>query len=264
MQSLFGIKKRQGQVFLEDGDRVSVTLVAVADLPVVQVKTKEKDGYAAVQVGIGKARKDKLSKALAGHLAKGSSTLPPKVLREIRLSSEDQVPNVGDMLRFADILKPGDKVDVTGISKGKGFAGGVKRYQFRGGPRTHGQSDRERAPGSLGQTTTPGRVYKGKRMAGRMGQDTVTVRNLMIVAVEGDTVYVKGLLPGSVNSIVRINKRGEAKHFVKALFSPRKDGEEKQVEVVGEETKGTEGTKETQSQSSGQAEVIKEEENAKS
>lgn len=107
------------------------------------------------------------------------------------------------------LLKPGDIVDVVGISKGKGFAGVVKRHHFRGGPRTHGQSDRERAPGSIGQTTTPGRVYRGKRMAGRMGHSRVTIKNLSVVAVNGAVVILKGLVPGPTNSRVVIRKIGE-------------------------------------------------------
>ena len=121
----------------------------------------------------------------------------------------------GTEINLADIFTPGDIVDVTGISKGKGFAGGVKRWNFKGGPRTHGQSDRERAPGSIGQTTTPGRVYKGKKMAGRMGQDTVTVKNLEVIGITDDGVLlIKGLVPGSVNSIVVVKKMGTNKKFV--------------------------------------------------
>lgn len=111
-------------------------------------------------------------------------------------------------------LKPGDVVQVRGISKGKGFAGVVKRHHFRGGPRTHGQSDRERAPGSIGQTTTPGRVYKGKRMAGRMGHKHVTIKNLRVVSVAHETVTVKGLVPGARKSQVMIRKMGEDTKFV--------------------------------------------------
>lgn len=108
--------------------------------------------------------------------------------------------------KAAEDLEPGDIVDVIGVSKGKGFAGVVKRHHFKGGPRTHGQSDRERAPGSIGQTTTPGRVYKGKRMAGRMGQNRVTIKNLRVVSVDGELLTVKGLVPGAAKSKVAIRK----------------------------------------------------------
>lgn len=114
----------------------------------------------------------------------------------------------------SNVLKPGDVVDVRGVSKGKGFAGVVKRHHFKGGPRTHGQSDRERAPGSIGQTTTPGRVYRGKRMAGRMGQEKVTVKNLRIVDIRDDLIFLKGLVPGARNSVVSIKKKGEDKKFI--------------------------------------------------
>ena len=131
-------------------------------------------------------------------------------------------------------MQPGDIIDVTGISKGKGFAGGVKRFHFKGGPRTHGQSDRERAPGSIGQTTTPGRVYKGKRMAGKMGHETVTVKNLMIVDVLPDSILVKGVVPGIPDSLLVIKKVGEKKKFVPMLREGTKEPEEtKGPEAIG-------------------------------
>src|SRR5690606_17262105 len=126
-------------------------------------KTHEKDGYTAVQVGVDTKKQTKTPQSLLGHLKK-SGAKTPLFLREIHLTADEALPNVGDTIKAEDVLAPGDVVWVTGTSKGKGFAGGVKRYGFGGGPRTHGQSDRERAPGSIGQTTTPGRVYKGKKM----------------------------------------------------------------------------------------------------
>lgn len=123
----------------------------------------------------------------------------------------------GETLKASEVFKPGDIVDVIGVSKGKGFAGVVKRHHFKGGPRTHGQSDRERAPGSIGQTTTPGRVYKGKRMAGRMGHERVTIKNLKIVDVSDDLLLIKGLVPGPKNSLIMVKKVAEDKKFV-ALY----------------------------------------------
>lgn len=120
----------------------------------------------------------------------------------------------GEMPKAPDVLKPGDIIDVIGVSKGKGFAGVVKRHHFKGGPRTHGQSDRERAPGSIGQTTTPGRVYKGKRMAGRMGHGRVTIKNLKIVDVSDTALFIKGLIPGPKNSLVMVKKVSEDEKFV--------------------------------------------------
>ncbi|MBI1982210.1 MAG: 50S ribosomal protein L3 [Candidatus Levybacteria bacterium] len=121
---------------------------------------------------------------------------------------------VKDALKALEVFKPGDIVDVIGVSKGKGFAGVVKRHHFKGGPRTHGQSDRERAPGSIGQTTTPGRVYKGKRMAGRMGHERVTIKNLQVIDVSEDKILIKGLVPGPKNSLVMVRKVSEDKKFV--------------------------------------------------
>src|SRR5207237_10031812 len=116
----------------------------------------------------------------------------------------DQLPKVGDSIKASDVFSIGDIVDVIGVSKGKGFAGGVKRHHFKGGPRTHGQSDRERAPGSIGQTTTPGSVYKGKSMEGRMGSDRITVKNLEVMEIEGDTLVVKGVVPGPRGGFVEV------------------------------------------------------------
>ncbi|MDP3941545.1 MAG: 50S ribosomal protein L3, partial [bacterium] len=229
MNILFGTKQQQSQLFLTDGTRIPVTHVRVAKLPVVQVKTKEKEGYTALQVGLGVGKKKQMSKGLMGHIAKAKIDMLPKRVVEIRIHGDETLPEVGGYVNLQDILKPGDIVKVTGTSKGKGFAGGVKRYHFKGGPRTHGQSDRERAPGSLGQTTTPGRVYKGKRMAGHMGVDTATVTNLLVVAVSEDVVSIKGLLPGVVNANLKIEKTGESKKFVAPLAA---GDAEKQAEAT--------------------------------
>src|SRR5207247_7959997 len=131
----------------------------------------------------------------------------PYFLAEVRFPADAKVealPKAGDMIQVTSVFEPGDIIDVTGISKGKGFAGGVKRHHFKGGPRTHGQSDRERAPGSIGQTTTPGRVYRGKRMAGRMGNDRVTVRGLEVVAIDSEKhmLTIKGLVPGAIKELL--------------------------------------------------------------
>jgi ribosomal protein L3 len=130
------------------------------------------------------------------------------------MADAEVMPTLGDVIKASEVFKPGDVVNVTGISKGKGYAGGVKRYHFRGGPRTHGQSDRERAPGAIGSTTTPGRVYKGKRMAGKMGHEQVTVKNLKIIAVDDNFILVKGLVPGGRNTLLMLKKTGEDKKFV--------------------------------------------------
>lgn len=214
MQTVFGIKKQQSQVFLEDGTRVPVTVVSIVDNIVTQHKTSEKDGYTALKIGIGQAKR--LSKPVTSSLKNVNIDTLPKYLREVRVSNDDDLSTltVGSKLSVSEILTPGDSLKATGTSKGKGFAGGVKRHGFGGGPKTHGQSDRHRAPGAIGQGTTPGRVYKGKRMAGRMGTDTVSVTNLYVVDIQGNDVYVSGLIPGSANTLIRLEKTGEKKHFV--------------------------------------------------
>jgi large subunit ribosomal protein L3 len=166
--------------------------------------------------------KKRATKAELGHAKVGAKLeKAPKFLREVRIKDDSELPEVGIALNPAEVFQPGDIVDVIGVSKGKGFAGGVKRYGFRGGPKTHGQSDRHRAPGSIGQGTTPGRVYKGKRMAGNMGNDNVTVRGLMVVDVTNDGVLViKGLVPGVINGLIKINKTGTDKKFVPLFKDP--------------------------------------------
>ncbi len=219
MQSLIGIKKVQSQRFLENGMRIPVTLIDVKDNWVMSVKTNERDHYQAVQLGYG--IKKNANKALLGHAKGAKREQAPKFLKEVRIKDDSSLPEVGIALNPQEVFQPGDIVDVTGTSKGKGFQGGVKRYGFRGGPKTHGQSDRHRAPGSIGQGTTPGRVYKGKRMAGNMGNDTVTVRGLKVVDVTNDGVLViKGLVPGVINALIKIEKTGEDKKFVPLFKDP--------------------------------------------
>ncbi len=210
MNTLFGKKVQQTQGFLENGSRIPVTVIAASGNVVMGSKTEEKDTYSAIKVGFGKTKKT--TKALIGEMRKAHLDYIPEAIYEVKLGDSSPV-EIGTMLKVEEIFKPGDIVDVTGMSKGKGFAGGVKRYNFRGGPKTHGQSDRHRAPGSIGSGTTPGRVYKGKRMAGNMGNDTVTIKNLIVIdldAVSGK-LFVKGLVPGILNGIVSVTKVGEVK-----------------------------------------------------
>ena len=212
VNSLLGKKTRQSQGFLQNGIRVPLSAVLVAGNFITQIKTKDKEGYNSLQLGIESNKKAKRS--IAEHAKKAGLKNTPRFFREIRMDDVEGA-NLGSEINIVDVFAPGDMVDVTGVSKGKGFAGGVKRHGFHGGPRTHGQSDRERSPGSIGQTTTPGRVYRGKRMAGRMGQDTVTVKNLEIIEITNDGVLlIKGLVPGSLNSLVVVKKIGVNKKFV--------------------------------------------------
>ena len=259
IQTLIGKKIEQTQSFLENGKRIPVTIVSVADNIVVQVKSEEKDKYVAVQLGIG--AKKKPNKAEAGHAKKANKDITPTVLREVAWSGEGDLPAVGETITVGSVFKAGDKIQVTGISKGKGFAGGVRRYNFRGGPKTHGQSDRHRAPGSIGQGTTPGRVYKGKKMAGHMGVDQVTVQNLTVVDVNEDTktLYILGLIPGHRESVVTIVKKGEAKNFVRLLETKLKEDALAAEEAAKAKAEEEKAAAEAEKEAAKQAEETKEE-----
>lgn len=193
------------QIVDEKGIIIPVTIIEAGPCFVTQKKTVENDGYSAIQLGFGDLRQKSLNKPKAGHLKKSGSPAV-KYLREFRVANLDDYQE-GQKID-ASIFATGDTVDVIGTSKGKGFAGGVKRHGFSGGPKTHGQSDRWRAPGSIGAGTTPGRVWKGTRMAGRMGNDRVTVQNLKVALVDAEknVIAVRGAIPGAKNSLVIVRK----------------------------------------------------------
>jgi large subunit ribosomal protein L3 len=193
------------QLLTSKGVVVPVTIIEAGPCWVTQVKTQENDGYTAVQLGFQETRQKRLTKGQFGHLRRNN--LPVlRVLREFRLKSVDEY-KVGDKI-LADLFAVGEQVDVLGISKGRGFQGGVKRHGFHGGPRTHGQSDRLRAPGASSSGTTPGRIYKGKRMAGHMGHSPVTVSNLKVVLVDPDRnlLAVRGAVPGFKGGLLVITE----------------------------------------------------------
>lgn len=199
VEGLLGRKLGMLQVFDDEGRLRGATALEVGPCWVTQVRTEEKDGYAAVQLGYGE--KKKLNKPASGHLApSGAPNL--RHLAEFRATGE---VSLGDQIG-ADIFEQGELVDVTATSKGRGFQGGVKRHHFRGGPKTHGQSDRHRAPGSIGAGTTPGRVFKGTRMAGHMGAARTTVRNLEVIGRndERGVIFVAGTVPGPPGGLVRV------------------------------------------------------------
>ena len=204
-KAILGYKKQMTQIYDQEGDVIPCTLIEVSDSYIIGKRTVEKHGYSALVIGIGKKKK---SKKVEKPKYKKLGFVPLKVV-EVRteFDNKDDI-KVGNEVSLDD-FKVGDKVDVTGDSKGKGFQGVVKRWGFKGGPRTHGQSDRERAPGSIGGGTDPGRVYKGKKMPGHMGNKTKTVLNLELVKVDKDNkvIFVKGSVPGSVNTILKIVKR---------------------------------------------------------
>src|SRR5690242_8857381 len=190
VRGLLGRKLGMTQAFDDNGEMVALTIVQAGPCWVTQLRTPERDGYSAVQIGYEETKR--LTRAEQGHL---KTTPKLRHLREVPLEDGEAV-TVGTKIDVS-MLAPGELVDVTGTSKGRGFAGVVKRHGFRGGPKTHGQSDRHRAPGSIGSGTTPGRVIKGMRMAGHLGNERVTVKNLQVLRVdqERNLVAVKGAVP---------------------------------------------------------------------
>ncbi len=211
MNTILGSKMEMSQTYV-DGSRVPVTKVLVTPSVVTQVKNIDRDGYWAIQIGFGEKKLKNITKQIKGHLKavlQKDSKIAPRYLREVRMKEEPK-EKVGDTIKASDIFVSGDSIAVTGISKGKGFAGGVKRWHFSGGPKTHGQSDRQRAPGSIGQGTTPGRVYKGKHMAGRMGSEQKKIKGLSVVSIDNEKneILISGPVPGRNGSLLIIEKVG--------------------------------------------------------
>lgn len=205
INTLIGVKLNQSQKFTKKGERVPVTTAQVGPCRVVRVMRNQTAGYQKVQLAFGTIKN--ANKSELGNVKGAGLTTAPRFLMEVKTVLNDEI-KVGSDIKAEDIFKAGDLIKVSGTSKGKGFAGVVKRHGFKGSPKTHGQSDRHRAPGSIGSTTTPGRVYKGKRMAGRMGGEKVTVKNLEILTVnnENNTLEIKGLIPGIINGIIVLTK----------------------------------------------------------
>ncbi len=204
LKGLLGKKIGMTQIFDDDGVAIPVTLIEAGPCYVTQVRKPEVDGYSAVQLGFGEVKPKRLTGGELGHLKQNN--LPPlRFLREFR--AKDPEIQEGAQLK-ADVFALGERVDVSGTSKGRGFQGGVKRYHFRGGPKTHGQSDRLRAPGSHGSGTTPGRVFKGSRGPGHMGNERVTVQGLKVVLVdvERNLLGVRGAVPGPRGGLVMIKE----------------------------------------------------------
>ena len=206
MPGLLGKKIGMTSIYSEDGNNVPVTIIQAGPCKVLNVRNKDKNGYFALQLGYGKKKAKRTSKPEAG-LFKKLKADPSQVIKEFKNFDEDEFKAGEDVT--VEIFNVGDKVKVSGRSIGKGFQGVMRRHGFGGvGGTTHGQSDRLRAPGSIGQSSYPSRVFKGTRMAGRTGHDNVTVRNLKIVKVDAEKniIMVKGAVPGSENSFVEINK----------------------------------------------------------
>jgi len=206
VQGIIGKKLGMGQIFGDDGKVEALTAIEAGPCVVIQVKTTDKEGYNAAQLGFGESKR--LNSPQKGHLKKLGQF---KHLQEFRLADTGDI-KVGDKIDVS-LFKEGDLVNITGVSKGKGFAGVVKRHHFAGGPKTHGQSDRHRAPGSIGSTTSPGRVLKGMRMAGHMGNRRVTVSHLQVYKTdpERNLLMVRGAVPGAKNGLLLIKKAGGGK-----------------------------------------------------
>jgi large subunit ribosomal protein L3 len=201
LEGLLGRKLGMTQVFDANGQIHAVTVVETGPVVVSQVKTAAKEGYDAVQVAYGQAKRS--NKPMRGHLKKLGDF---RTLREFKVAGDGEYA-VGDKIGV-ELFSEGDLVDVTGVSRGRGFAGGVRRHNFHGGPKTHGQSDRHRAPGSIGAGTTPGRVYKGQKMAGHMGAVQVTSKNLRVIARDEakGLLLIEGAVPGATNGTVRVRR----------------------------------------------------------
>lgn len=207
MKGILGKKVGMTQVFDESGEVIPVTIIEAGPCFVTQKKTVKQDGYTAIQLGFKEVKPKRLTQPQRGHLRKNN--LPPlRYLREIRMSEGDLEDYEEGQKISIGIFEVGEIVDVVGTSKGRGFAGVVKRHGFRGGPKTRGQSDRHRAPGSIGQSATPGRVYKGKRMPGRMGNQRVSAQDLQVVLVDPqrNLLAVKGSVPGARNGLLLIKE----------------------------------------------------------
>ncbi len=207
IQGLIGKKLGMSQIFDESGLAHPVTVLEVGPCVVTQVKTDERDGYNALQLGFGLDKR--LNSPERGH--RKESGFMSKTLREVEADDVTEF-SVGQVIT-ADAFSAGELIDVIGTSKGRGFQGGVKRHGFHGGPKTHGQSDRLRAPGSIGSSATPGRVWKGMRMAGRMGNDRVTVQNLKVLRVdtERNLLLVEGSVPGANEGVVLVRRAIKAR-----------------------------------------------------
>ena len=209
VNGIIGRKVGMTQIFEDSGEAVPVTVIEAGPCPIVQLKTQEKDGYQAVQLGFGEQKENRMNKPRRGHLAKAGvdSTF---VLREFRVQSLDEL-SIGNVVD-ASVFAEGELVDVTGTSKGRGFSGVVRRWNFAGGKKSHGGEQDLRRPGSIGASATPSRVFKGKKMAGRYGAKRHTVQNLSVVQAdpERNLLVLKGAVPGPPNGLLLIRKAAKS------------------------------------------------------
>lgn len=208
MAGIIGKKLGMTQIFEESGVVVPVTVVQAGPCPVVQVRTRDREGYEAVQLGFGEKKSKRSTQAEKGHASRAGLTAAPEVLREFGVAEGEVVPTVGDQVTV-DLFEVGARVKVTGTTKGRGFQGVMKRHGFSGGRASHGATRIHRAPGSIGAGTNPSRVIKGKRMPGHMGDVQQTVRNIQVAKIDAERnlLYLRGAVPGPVNSVVFIIKQ---------------------------------------------------------
>ncbi|MBA7568888.1 50S ribosomal protein L3 [Candidatus Atribacteria bacterium 1244-E10-H5-B2] len=203
---ILGEKVGMTRIFAKNGESIPVTVILAGPCQVIQKKNLEKDGYNAVQLGFKEVKEKKVSKPIASHLKKCKAK-PIKYIREFKVDDSSKYPSGAEVK--VDIFKEGDKVDIIGISKGKGFAGAIKRHNFSGGPKTHGQKEYFRSVGSIGATDAA-RVFKGQKLPGHMGTDRVTIKNMEVVKInlERNLILLKGSVPGAKGAMVVINKIG--------------------------------------------------------
>lgn len=242
INTLLGLKKEMTATYDSRQRRVGATVVQISPNFVTQVKSVGgKDGYNAIQLGYGS--KKSVKKPQIGHAKKAGLDKAIRWLREVK--TEDQQLKPGQEINLSQVFSIGDAVKVSGISKGKGFQGGVRRHGFHGGPKTHGQSDRHRAPGAIGSGTTPGRVYKGKRMAGHMGADRVSVKNLEVVGIDkvNNLLTIKGAVPGPAGGLVTVTKLGRAKGY-----TPPPEEKVEKEETVQKDSENSESRRPTLSE----------------
>lgn len=246
VNTLLGIKKNMTATYDSRGRRIGATIVEIGPNFITQLNTS------SVQLGYG--TKKSVKKPQLGHTKKVGIEQPIRWFREIKVTQEPDAQDLkpGTEIKLDQVFSIGDAVKVSGTSKGKGFQGGVRRHGFHGGPKTHGQSDRHRAPGAIGSGTTPGRVYKGKKMAGHMGVDTVSVRNLEVVSIdkEKNLLFIKGAVPGHTGSLVKIEKLGAVTGYTpppEEKPSEEEEAEETESQVAGatesNESEGEENAK---------------------
>ena len=211
MNAILGTKLGMTQVFDEQARAIPVTVIKAGPCRVVQIKTEETDGYNAIQISFREVKPGRVNKPEAGHYAK-AGVAPARHLVELRVD-DPSVYTVGQEIRIADLFEPGTKADVSGISKGKGFAGVMERHNFSGQGGSHGNHKKHRAPGSIGACATPARVFKGMRMAGRLGGERVTTLNIDIIGVDGDRdlLLLGGAVPGPKGSVVLVREAVKAR-----------------------------------------------------